>query len=106
MKARKWVRAMGKNQSKTVYITGDTLLKQLLSDLSCTFFCIHGNYEQRPGRGALASAMGELGEQKVLAATAQAMEWERDMAQEQLQAAQQELERLRNRSLWQRIRNK
>lgn len=57
-------------------------------------------------RGALASAMGELGEQKAIAATAQAVERERDTAQEQLQAAQQELERLRSRSLWQRIRNK
>lgn len=57
-------------------------------------------------RGALASAMGELGEQKAIAATAQAVERERDTAQEQLQTAQQELERLRSRSLWQRIRNK
>lgn len=57
-------------------------------------------------RGALASAMGELGEQKAIAATAQAVERERDTAQEQLQAAQQELERLRSRSLWQRIMNR
>lgn len=27
----------------------DTMRKLLLSDLPCTFFCIHGNHEQRPG---------------------------------------------------------
>lgn len=78
-------------------------------------------------RGALASALGELGEQKALAATAQAAERERDYAQQQVQElqlqrddartqlqkaetatdhAKQEIERLRNRSLWQRILNK
>ncbi len=88
MKTRKGARAMGKNQSETIYLTGDThgqferietfckeqktgigdtlvilgdaglnfhgnlrdtMRKQLLSDLPCTFFCIHGNHEQRPG---------------------------------------------------------
>lgn len=71
-------------------------------------------------RGALASAMGELGEQKALAATALAVERERDAAQAQvaqlsqqheadqaeLRTAQQEIDRLRGRSIIQRLLNK
>lgn len=71
-------------------------------------------------RGALASAMGELGEQKALAATARAVERERDAAQDQvaqlsqqheadqaeLRTAQQEIDRLRGRSIIQRLLNK
>lgn len=71
-------------------------------------------------RGALANALTDLGEQKALAATAQAVERERDTAQAQvaqlsqqheadqaeLRTAQQEVERLRGRSLLQRILNK
>lgn len=78
-------------------------------------------------RGALASAMGELGEQKAIAATAQAVERERDYALLQVQELQlqrddaraaaqkaeivgermkKEIERLYTRSLWQRIIDK
>lgn len=71
-------------------------------------------------RGALADALTNLGEQKALAATAQAVERERDAAQAQvaqlsqqheadqaeLHTVQQEVDRLRGRSLLQRILNK
>lgn len=70
-------------------------------------------------RGSLATTLAELGEQKVLAATAQAVERERDTARAQvtqlsqqldteraeLNEALQEISRLKGRSLIQRILN-
>lgn len=69
---------------------------------------------------SLAAVLIELGEQKALAATAQSVERERDAAREQIsqltrsqekdqeliQEVTLELDRLRRRSLWQRIFNR